>query len=234
LAIARLADAVTVVVAVAVLFAALGSAVVAATLAVLLKLPAWFGAVTVTVITGADAPVARAARVQVTDTLPVFEHAQPVPDADTNVTPAGKVSVTVRFAASDGPVFDTVNEYATEDPATTEAGPVLAIARSALAVTPVVTEEELFAAFGSAVVLATLAVFVNDPPCAGAVTVTVITGALAPVTSAARVHVTDTLPVFEHAQPVPDADTNVTPAGKVSVTDTFAASEGPLFDTVNE
>jgi hypothetical protein len=110
----------------------------------------------------------------------------------------------------------------------------LVIARSALAVTPVVTELELFAAFGSAVVEATDAVFVNDPACAGAVTVTVTTGAVAPVTSAALVHVTDTLPVFEHAQPVPDADTNVTPAGSVSVTVRFAASDGPLFTTVNE
>ena len=47
---------------------------------------------------------------QVTETLPVFEHTQPVPVADTKVTPAGSVSVTVRFAASDGPLFVTVNE----------------------------------------------------------------------------------------------------------------------------
>ena len=234
LVMARSADAVTVVVAVAVLFAALGSAVVAATLAVLLRLEAWFGAVTVTVISGAEAPVASAGRVQVTDTLPVFEQAQPVPAALTKVTPAGSVSVTVRPAASDGPLFVTVNEYATEDPATTVAGPVLAIARSAEAVTPVVTDEELLAAFGSAVVAATLAVLVSDAACAGAVTVTVITGAVTPVAKAALVQVTDTLPVFAQAQPVPPADTNVTPAGSVSVTVRLAASDGPLFVTVSE
>ena len=113
------------------------------------------------------------------------------------------------------------------------AGPVFVIAKSADAVTPVVTELELFAAFGSAVVDATDAVFVNDPACAGAVTVTVITGAVVPVASAARVQVTDTLPVLEHAQPVPVALTNVTPAGRVSVTVRLAASEGPLFETVS-
>ena len=105
------------------------------------------------------------------------------------------------------------------------------IARSADAVTPVVTELVLFAAFGSAVVEATDAVFVKLPACAGAVTVTVITGALAPVASNARVHVTDTFPAFEHTQPVPAADTNVTPAGRVSVTLRFTASDGPPFAT---
>ena len=185
-------------------------------------------------ITGAVTPVAKAALVQVTDTLPVFAQAQPVPPADTNVTPAGSVSVTVRLAASDGPSFVTVSEYATEPPATTVGGPSLAIARSALAVTVVVTVEELLPGTGSAVVDATDAVFDSEPAWFGAVTVTVITGADAPVVRAARVQVTDTLPVFAHAQPVPVADTNVTPAGRVSVTDRFTASDGPAFATVSE
>ena len=43
---------------------------------------AWPGAVTVTVIVGAVAPVARVGRVQVTDTLPVLTHVQPVPVGD--------------------------------------------------------------------------------------------------------------------------------------------------------
>jgi hypothetical protein len=58
-------------------------------------------------MTGAVDPVVRAGRVQVTDTLPEFEHVQPVPVADTKVTPAGSVSVTVRLAASDGPLSTT-------------------------------------------------------------------------------------------------------------------------------
>ena len=59
---------------------------------------------------------------QVTETLPVFEQAQPVPVADTKVTPAGRVSVTVRLTASEGPLFTTTSEYATDEPATTVAG----------------------------------------------------------------------------------------------------------------
>jgi hypothetical protein len=46
-------------------------------------------------------------RVQDTDTLPVFVQVQPVPVAETKVTPAGRVSVTDRVAASDGPLFVT-------------------------------------------------------------------------------------------------------------------------------
>jgi hypothetical protein len=129
-------------------------------------------------------------------------------------------------------LFVTTSEYATDEPATTVAGPVLLIARSAEAVTVVVAVAVLFAGFGSAVVEATLAVLLKLPAWFGALTVTVITGAVAPAASAARVHVTDTLPVFEHDQPVPVADTNVTPAGSVSVTVRFAASDGPAFDTV--
>ena len=60
-------------------------------------------------MTGAVPPAARAAVVQVAETLPTFEQAQPAPVADTNVTPAGRTSVTVRFAASDGPLFVTVS-----------------------------------------------------------------------------------------------------------------------------
>jgi hypothetical protein len=188
--------------------------------------------VTVTVIVGAVVPAASAARVQVTETFPVFEHAQPVPVADTKVTPAGSVSVTLRFAASDGPLSVTTSEYATDDPATTDAGPDLLIARSAEAVTVVVAVAVLFAGFGSAVVDATLAVLLRLPAWFGAVTVIVITGAVTPVARAALVQVTETLPVFEQAQPVPVALTKVTPAGSVSVTVRLAASDGPAFDTV--
>ena len=59
-------------------------------------------------------------------------------------------------------------------------------------------------------------------------------GAVAPVASAARVQVADTFPTFEQVQPVPVADTNVTPARSVSATDRLAASEGPLFTTTSE
>jgi hypothetical protein len=119
-------------------------------------------------------------------------------------------------------------------PATTVAGPDLTIDKSADPVTAVVAVEELFAALGSAVALDTDAVFDSVPACAGAVTTTVMVGAVAPVAKTGRVHVTETFPVLVHVQPVPDADTKVTPAGNVSVTDTPAASDGPLSTTTSE
>ena len=108
------------------------------------------------------------------------------------------------------------------------------IARSADAVTAVVTDEVLFAGFGSAVVDDTEAVLVSVAICGGAVTTTVIVGAVAPVASAGRVQVTETLPALVQVQPVPVADTKVTPPGRVSVTERFAASDGPLFTTTSE
>ncbi len=143
------------------------------------------------------------------------------------------MSATERFAASDGPLFTTTSEYATDPPATTVAGPVLVIARSADGVTVVVAVAVLFAAFGSGVADATVAESVRVAPWAGAVTVIVITGAAAPAASAGRVQVADTFPTFVQVQPAPVADTNVTPAGRVSVTERFAASDGPLSVTVS-
>ena len=231
---ARSAEAVTAVVTDEVLSAGFGSAVVDATDAVLVRDAAWFGAVTVTAMAGADVPVARSGRVHVTETLPAFEQTHPVPVADTKVTPAGRVSVTATLAASDGPAFATVSVYPTVPAATTVAGPVFAIDRSARAVTPVDAVAVLLPAFGSAVAADTTAVSVSEAAWAGAVTVTVIVGAVAPVASEALVHVTDTLPLLTHDQPVPVALTKVMPAGSVSVTDTAVASEGPLSTTTSE
>ena len=106
---ARSATAVTVVVAVAVLFAGFGSGVVAVTVALLVIVPAWAWAWTTTVMTGAVAPDARAGRVHVTETFPLFVQVQPVPVADVNVTPAGRVSTTDSEAAAAGPVLATVS-----------------------------------------------------------------------------------------------------------------------------
>ena len=232
--IARSADAPTNVDTDDVLLPATGSAVVADTDAVFVTGPACAGAVRVTVTVGAVAPVASAGRVQLTETLPVLVHTQPVPVADRNVTPVGSVSAIVTLAESDGPLFTTTSEYATEPPATTVAGPVLVIARSADAVTVVLTVELLLPGVGSFVVDATAPVLVRTAACAGAVTVTVMVGAVAPAARAARVQLTETLPVLVQTQPPPAADTKVTPAGRVSVTVRFAASEGPLLTTTRE
>src|SRR5262249_42393388 len=104
-------------------------------------------------------------------TLPTFEQAQPAPVALTNVTPAGSVSATRTLAASEGPALATVRDQATVPAAATVAGPVLAIDRSADAVTPVVTDEALFVRSGSGVVLATAAVLGGVAACAGALSV---------------------------------------------------------------
>ena len=104
--------------------------------------------------------------------------------------------------------------------------------RSADAVTVVVTESVSFEGSVSGDAADTFAVFVMVPACAGAVTTTVMTGAEAPEASAGRVHVTEALPAWEQDHPAPEADTNVTPGGKVSTTDTPLASPGPWFVTV--
>ena len=61
-------------------------------------------------IVGAVAPVASAGRVQVTETLPLFVHVQPVPVADTKVTPGGQGVGHRDVAASDGPALATTSE----------------------------------------------------------------------------------------------------------------------------
>ena len=106
----RSADAVTVVEAMDVLFPALGSAVVDDTAAVLLSVVAPAGAVTTIVMVGAVTPAARVGRVHVTEVLPTCVHVHPVPDEETQVTPAGSVSTTETEVASDGPAFATTRE----------------------------------------------------------------------------------------------------------------------------
>ena len=85
-----------------------GSDVVEAIVAVLVSEAGWFGAVTTTMRV-VDDPAAHDARVQATETLPVLLQVQPPLDALTltKVTPAGRVSVTVTFTASEGPLLAT-------------------------------------------------------------------------------------------------------------------------------
>ena len=118
-------------------------------------------------------------------------------------------------------------------PATTVAGPVLAMERSAEAVTEVVTDAASLEGSVSGDVADTCAAFVMVPACAGAVTTTVMAGAVAPAASDGRVHVTETLAEWAHDHPAPEADTNVTPDGRVSSTDTLLAPPGPWFVTVS-
>jgi hypothetical protein len=110
--------------------------------------------------------------------------------------------------------------------AKTLAGPVLPIATSATRVTVVMTGAvTLFVLFGSPVGELTLAKLVSEP-LAGAVTVTVrlLTWPLANVP---KLQLTTPLVLT----PPPVALTNVTLAGRVSVTTTLLALEGPKFVT---
>jgi hypothetical protein len=231
LTIERSAEAATAVVTLEELFPPTGSGVADVTVAWLVSDAVWAGAVTVTEMVGATEPAASAERVHATETLPLFVHVHPVPDADTNVMPVGSVSATLTLTASDGPLLVITSVYVTDPAAVTVGGPDLTMARSADADTDVSTLELLLPGTGSAVVEATAALLDKDVACTGAVTITVIPGAADPAASASRVHVTVTLPLLLHDQPVPDAYTNVTPAGRVSVTTRLAASDGPLLAT---
>src|SRR5438105_3353068 len=112
------------------------------------------------------------------------------------------------------------------------AGPVLVMARSVEAMTEVVADAVLLAAFGSASLPLTVAVFVMLPPFAGAVALIVIE-ALAPEASEPTLQVT----VPEALVQVPGvelADTKVTPVGRLSVTTTPVAGLGPLLVAISE
>ena len=107
------------------------------------------------------------------------------------------------------------------------AGPVFVIARSAEAITWVVADAVLLAAFGSESLPVTVALLVKVPAVAGAVALIVIV-ALAPDASGPAVQVT-----VPEALVQPElAETKVTPDGRVSVTVEPVLALGPLFLTV--
>jgi hypothetical protein len=110
--------------------------------------------------------------------------------------------------------------------AKTLAEPTLPMPTSATGVTVVMTGGVmLFVLFGSPVGELTLAKLVNVP-LAGAVTVT-ITLLTWPFAKVPKVQLTTPLLLI----PLPLADTNVTVAGRVSVTTTLLALDGPKFVT---
>ena len=145
----------------------------------------------------------------------------------TKIIPAGKLSVTAKFAAVDGPRFVTEIWYWKLTPSALLAAPDLPTARSAIVVTIVTTGGvTLFVGIGSGVGEPRLATFVSEP-LVGAVTVTVRL-LVAPFASVPRFHVTR----FPFVVPLPLALTNVTFAGSESVTMTPVAVDGPLFVTL--
>src|SRR5450432_3087137 len=108
----------------------------------------------------------------------------------------------------------------------TKAEPVLPIPTSATGVTLVMTGNvTLFVKFVSPVGVLTFATLVNDPE-AGAVTVTVRL-LIWPLVRLPRLQFT-TPPLFT---PPPEALTNITFTGRLSVTTTLLAADGPKFVT---
>jgi hypothetical protein len=182
------AEAVTVVLAVALLFALLESAWVAVTLALLVIVPPEVGAVT-TIVTVADPALAIVPRLHVT--VPALWLQVPwVGVADTNTTPAGKVSVRVTPLAPLGPALLTPTVYVSVPDTITGSGlSALVTETSAEAVTVVVALALLFTLLGSAWVAVTLALLVIVPPEAGAVTA-IVTVALDPLARPPRLQVT--------------------------------------------
>jgi len=156
---------------------------------------------------------------------------------EVSVVPAGRTSVITTFCPAAGPLLVTTIVKVTL-PA---AGPleVLAMLRSAAtAETVAVVLALLFPGIESGVELLTVAVLVIVPVVPDDTFTTIENVADAPAGSVAIVHVI--VPVAPaggvvHAKVGPVvwlSETNVVPAGTVSVSDTLAASEGPAFATV--
>jgi hypothetical protein len=114
-------------------------------------------------------------------------------------------------------------------------GPLFVTARSALELTIVFAVELLFAGLLSAVVLVTFAVLLSVVPfgVAALTFTTIVKVAEAPLTSDAIEHVVVAPVVQRNAGPVVwFSETNVVPAGSVSLNETVEASDGPPFATV--
>ncbi len=226
LVIERSATGSTVVVALAELFAGVGSPVAEETLAVLVIDPVDGGVTLIVIVT--LPPFAMVPGEQVTTPL-AWLQVPCVETAETNATPEGSVSVTTTLAALDGPRLDATSEYVSSCPCSTGSGESdLVIERLAAGLTVVTAVALLFAELGSLTLDEALAVLLIDPVDCG---VTVIwTLALAPFAMVPSGQLT--VPAACEQLPCEGvADTNVTPAGRVSLSETLGALDGPEFWT---
>src|SRR3954447_3716309 len=120
-------------------------------------------------------------------------------------------------------------------PATTVAGPLFTMERSAFALTVVITVELLFDGFESALDVVAVAVLLSAVPfgivdCGCTV---MVNCALWPLGRSAMVQATSGPPLHAAAGPVSCVtDTNVRPDGSVSLNETSVAASGPEFDSV--
>jgi hypothetical protein len=231
----------------ALLLTADGSAVAADTAAVLVIVLPDVAAMSmlITIVNVAELPFASVAIVQLTVPVPpaagvVHTKAGPLVCAkDANLAFTGTRSLRITVCASLGPEFATVIVYVAVPPRTAFAGPVLVTPRSAAVLIVVDAVDVLFAALASGDVLVTVAVLLTLPAAAldGVRTVRVKL-AVAAWISVGMLQVTVPLAptagvVQVNAGPlVCDSETNVTVAGRTSVSDTPVASAVPMLETV--
>ena len=167
---------------------------------------------------------------------PTALQAKPAPVPDTNVSPAGRLSVIVTVPdVAAVPTFVTDSRYCAAYPTVNVPTAVLRIDRSgAVPIGAGVADDALFVAFGSPVT-STCAVFDSEPIALGLTFTFSVSSAESPGASAAvRVHVT-TWPLVPQAKPPPAPNTYDTTAASVSVTviaDEVAAE--PTFLTLIE
>jgi hypothetical protein len=147
------------------------------------------------------------------------------------VTPAGSTSLSSTAVAVDGPALWTPSVYVSSSPASTGSGAAdFVSARSAAASTVVSSLAELFAGARSVMSELTVAWLVIRPPSGERTPMS--TPAPAPSATVPRSHVT--VPPSSVQLPwVGFAASNVTPAGRVSVTVTPVASCGPVLSTLS-
>ena len=123
----RSAEALTVVVAVAVSSLVFGSNWSEETVTLFVMRPVLLEATLARIVKETLAPLARLPKLHPVVIVPEVQTAE----LDTNVTPAGNVSVTLTFVALEGPLLVTLIEYVIWLPAVTVAGPVLLMDKSA-------------------------------------------------------------------------------------------------------
>jgi len=206
------------------LFEGFGSVSFALAAAVVVKVPAAAGVAT-TVTVAEDETGSGPSRQVTVD--PEMLHAPWVAAAALMVAPAVTVSVAVTPVADCGPLFVTTTVEVTWEPWTPVAGAVSLTARSAppVAETEVLADAELLARFGSAWLAPTVAVLVTVP--AWLAVATMVTVAAAPLASEPMAQETVVVPV--HVPWEDPEETKVSPAGRVSVTPTPVAADGPLL-----
>src|SRR5262252_3743548 len=172
-------------------------------------------------------------------TIVPSEHGKPplhAPLADTKVSPVGVGSLSVTFAASDGPASVTVIAYVIVDPGVACAGPLFEIWRSATGVTVTALVAMLFSVLGSVTSdgATTEAVLTRTPSVLDAIVPAAVIVAEWP---ACRLTVVAMFPPPDAApQAEPLSATHVQPtapnaAGNASTTLAPLTALGPLFVT---